>query len=522
VRQTLFTIPHEAYGLPVFGLGWVLIVWALFGLGFMAWLIRKQGWNAETRSFLGFVLAVAAVIAFGLPIIERAQVGPENQGLPIRGYGVMLLLAVGSGVGLAAWRAQRMGVDPEIIYSLAFWMFVFGILGARLFYVIEYRDQFLRSTLQETLVAVLNVTQGGLVVYGSVIGGVAAGMVYLWRRGVPILPTADLIAPSMVLGLAIGRVGCFLNGCCFGGVCDLPWAMQFPEQSPPYFRQHQLGQLHGFRIGQDASGRPQVDFVAADSPAAQAGLRASDRITAIQLSPEDALQAAATVPEFAGQEVTLQLASGEERRITVPAWEGEGSNLPSRRLGLQVMDLPNGPAIVSHLTVDGPAEQAGLTMNDRLVAVRLPPISSADVAQQVMQWAGAQVRVETERGVHSWTQDGLPQRSLPIHPTQLYSTIGAFLIFLFLWAYYPFRTRDGEVFAWMITIYPVVRIFEEIIRIDEPAQFGTGLSISQLISVAILLGAACLWTYIARRPRGSIWPESQRPAERLSRAPAAS
>ncbi len=515
MRQTLFFIPHEVLGIPVFGFGWALMVWAVISLVTIIGLVRRQGWNEETRSFLFFLAAVAAVIAWGLPIVEAAQSGPAEQGLPIRGYGVMLLLAVASGVGLAAWRARRMGVDPEIIYSLAFWMFVFGIAGARLFYIIEYWDSFQRSTLRETLLAMLNVTQGGLVVYGSAIGGVVAGAVFLLRRGIPLLATADLIAPSMVLGLAIGRLGCFLNGCCFGGACDLPWAVQFPPHSPPYFRQHQLGQLHGFRISQDKQGRAVVNYVDPQSSAAQAGLRKGQTIESIQLDPKSALQAAATVPAFAGKTVSVELASGEERRLTIPAWEPALAEGNAQRLGVQVFDVPNGPAVVAQVTVGGPADKAGIRTVDRIAAVRLPPTPTDAIAQDVMQWAGAGVTVETDGGPIAWTQEGLPARTLPIHPTQIYASITAFLIFFFLWVYYPFRTRDGEVFALLMTVYPVTRYLEEVIRVDEPAQFGTGLSISQLISVGILVAVGALWVYLARQRSGSVWP--RRPEDETPR-----
>jgi prolipoprotein diacylglyceryltransferase len=86
---------------------------------------------------------------------------------------------------------------------------------------------------------------------------------------------------------------------------------------------------------------------------------------------------------------------------------------------------------------------------------------------------------------------------------------------LFLWAYYPFRTRDGEVFAWMITVYPVMRILEEFIRTDEPEQWDTGLSISQLLSLGVLALAGFVWVYIHRRAPGSVLPPKT-PAEKDS------
>jgi phosphatidylglycerol:prolipoprotein diacylglycerol transferase len=102
----------------------------------------------------------------------------------------------------------------------------------------------------------------------------------------------------------------------------------------------------------------------------------------------------------------------------------------------------------------------------------------------------------------TWTVERPLGRSLPVHPAQLYSAIDAGLLCLFLLAYYPYRRRDGEVFALLITIHPVSRFLLEVIRTDETAVFGTGLSISQNLSLLMLAAAAGLWVWLLRRPRG--------------------
>jgi phosphatidylglycerol:prolipoprotein diacylglycerol transferase len=104
----------------------------------------------------------------------------------------------------------------------------------------------------------------------------------------------------------------------------------------------------------------------------------------------------------------------------------------------------------------------------------------------------------------------LPSRSLPVHPTQLYSAIHAGLLSWFLWSYYPFRRCAGAVFAILITVYPIARFLLEIIRIDESAVFGTGLSISQNISLFMLAGAAGLWIFLFRKPPGKLVFNSKR------------
>ncbi|HOM18935.1 MAG TPA: prolipoprotein diacylglyceryl transferase, partial [Thermoguttaceae bacterium] len=222
MHQTLFHIPKEIAGIPLFGFGLLLGLWVLGSLIWLGWMVRRQGWNAESRSFIPLVLLVAAIVWFLLPALCDAE------GLPIRSYGTMVLLGVVVGLWLAVRRAKQIGLDPEYIFSLTFWMILPGIVGARFFYVWEYWENFLRPSRESpqfwpTLGAMLNVAGGGLVVYGALLGAMAGLIGFVWKyrpqlqqHGVSFLTLADLAAPSLMFGLALGRVGCFLNGCCYG------------------------------------------------------------------------------------------------------------------------------------------------------------------------------------------------------------------------------------------------------------------------------------------------------------------
>src|SRR5262245_60924356 len=143
MRQALFYIPNEIPGLPlpVFGFGLLLLVWAVASGGMLLWLVRRQGWNADTRAHLPMMALFGAAILFLLP-----RMLDEQGRLPVRGFGVTLLVAVAAATGLAMYRARRMRVDPEIMLSLVIWLFVPGIVGARLFYIIEYWDDFRQLT----------------------------------------------------------------------------------------------------------------------------------------------------------------------------------------------------------------------------------------------------------------------------------------------------------------------------------------------------------------------------------------
>ena len=244
----------------------------------------------------------------------------------------MLFLAFLASMYLAAWRARREKLDPEVVYDLSAWVFIGGLIGARVFFVIQYWGDKIKS-----LADVFTIWEGGIVFYGSIIGGTTAFFLYRLVRPFPLLPMLDVIAPSLALGIAIGRVGCFLNGCCYGDLCtDLPWGVAFPRFSPPW-----LEQVAGGLIPREAP----------------------------------------------------------------------------------------------------------------------------------------------------W--------SLPVHPTQLYSTIDGLVLLVLLSAYYPLRRRDGEVMALLMVTYPVTRFLIEYLRNDEGV-FWFGLTISQNISVFLLVAGVVFWSWIGR------------------------
>src|SRR5687767_8474774 len=138
MRTILFIIPHELAGIPVFGFGWALGVWVALSLVTLAVLIRRQGWNQDTASYLPLQILVALMIAFFLPRLEAMTPEGVPLGLPVRGFGAMMAAAMVAGVGMALYRAQQMGLDPDVIYSLAMWMGIPGLIGARVFHIVQY------------------------------------------------------------------------------------------------------------------------------------------------------------------------------------------------------------------------------------------------------------------------------------------------------------------------------------------------------------------------------------------------
>lgn len=158
-------------------------------------------------------------------------------GVPLYGFGTLLVVAFCAGMLLAARRSRRERLDPEVVLDLAAWVLIGGVVGARLFFVAEYWGEKVTTAAE-----VFHVWDGGIVLYGGLAGGLATLLVGRAFRTFPVLATLDAVAPSVALGVALGRVGCFLNGCCYGHVCDLPWlAVRFPRGSLPWLAERAQG-----------------------------------------------------------------------------------------------------------------------------------------------------------------------------------------------------------------------------------------------------------------------------------------
>ncbi|MBI4579186.1 MAG: prolipoprotein diacylglyceryl transferase [Planctomycetes bacterium] len=161
--------------------------------------------------------------------------------LTVPSYGAMVLIAFLGSTWCATRRARRVKADPDIILNLAFISLVTSTIGARAFYVIHYwKDQFADQPRR-----IFELQAGGFEIYGGVIAAFVCCLLYGLIRRLPCRLYADIIAPSLLLGMGIGRIGCLLFGCCWGGTCSahLPWAVQFPFGSPPFNRQWENRQV---------------------------------------------------------------------------------------------------------------------------------------------------------------------------------------------------------------------------------------------------------------------------------------
>ena len=166
---------------------------------------------------------------FRLPVVN----------VPIYGYGLMMVFAFLGCQWLAARLARARGLDPEVFVNAALLSMVSGVIGSRLSHVLENLHEYTRADrgVLGNVWAMVNIRSGGLTLYGGLL---LAGPIVLWyllRHKIPGRAAADIMAPCIALGIGIGRVGCFLNGCCYGAGTDLPWGVTFPYGSNAYVEQ---------------------------------------------------------------------------------------------------------------------------------------------------------------------------------------------------------------------------------------------------------------------------------------------
>jgi phosphatidylglycerol:prolipoprotein diacylglycerol transferase len=155
----------------------------------------------------------------------------------IPSYGIALTIAFALGIWVARRRAAARGIDEERVLDVCMLILVTSIIGARLLWVATHIEQF--QPPNGSWADVLNPFRGGsyvgfagLSVLGGVVLSTLSAVAFLRWRGLPVLKTADVLAPSVALGEGITRIGCLLNGCCFGLPCTAWYCLRFPEGAP--------------------------------------------------------------------------------------------------------------------------------------------------------------------------------------------------------------------------------------------------------------------------------------------------
>ena len=381
-------------------------------------------------------------------------------GYTIKTYGFCLTIGFLSAVWLSMRRAERVKANPDVILDMSFVALMFGVAGARAFYVIHYWQAEFADKPNKFLAAI-DITAGGMEFLGGFIGAFLAIIAYsLWknRRGgknpVSLRLYLDILAPSCIWGLAFGRLGCFFNGCCFGGLCaitpaapsDIAWGVQFPFSSPAHYRQW------------------------------------------------------------------------ENRELTVPA-----ELILTSRKGVETWLLPGSLLTASVEQRERPIRQHE-SLVSRLEAARASGATAAEVSVMERQVKLAETKRKRHEAkllglyhAQHFPSRKVPSRrtsvselaelarahpSLSIHPAQIYGLINALLLSGVLAYLFHYRKRHGVVLGALLLLYPISRILLEMIRHDNPHDVG-GLTVSQSVSVAMFVcGAAFLavnYFYLPRR-----------------------
>ena len=138
----------------------------------------------------------------------------------VRWYGIMVVLAVVALIAIALREAKRVGLAEEHIYSVGLWGIIGGIIVSRLLHVIDKWGYYMAHPGQI-------IGFEGLTVYGAVLGALLAVLIYCWVKKNSFWLLGDVIAPGAILGQAIGRIGCLMNGCCYGLPTSLPWGVVY-------------------------------------------------------------------------------------------------------------------------------------------------------------------------------------------------------------------------------------------------------------------------------------------------------
>ena len=209
MRPILFTIPQ----LPA---SWLTAAWLLLGVGAAAWIafnVRTARQNGSTPDVVSPL--VAALVGGVLALLW------SRFSVPLHSYGLFLILGFFIGVYLAIKEAQRRGLDPNIILDLSLPLLLVTVLMCRLLYVALNHRQF------NSFADVLRIWSGGLSFHGALVGAILVLAWFAHTRRVSLLKLGDVVAPGVFLGYAVGRLGCFFNGCCYGESCALPWAVKF-------------------------------------------------------------------------------------------------------------------------------------------------------------------------------------------------------------------------------------------------------------------------------------------------------
>jgi phosphatidylglycerol:prolipoprotein diacylglycerol transferase len=160
---------------------------------------------------------------FTLPAFDL--LGREIGPLTLHTYGVLLALAFLAGLWAAGWQARKAGMNASAIADMAVYVLIAGLVGAKLLLLVVEWSHYSRNPKE-----LFSLVQSGGVFYGGLIGALPVAWWYARRHSLSGWQTADVLAPAVVIGQAVGRIGCLAAGCCHGRAAEVPWAISFSDE----------------------------------------------------------------------------------------------------------------------------------------------------------------------------------------------------------------------------------------------------------------------------------------------------
>jgi phosphatidylglycerol:prolipoprotein diacylglycerol transferase len=337
--------------------------------------------------------------------------------------------------------------------------------------------------------------EGGLVVYGGIIGGMIATAIFFWRHRLSVLAMYDIMAPALLLGIAFGRLGCLMNGCCFGSVCEPAYGIVFPVGSPAHYSQVEHNDV--FLGG--------LKFAPSETP----NLSKDNNISAdnkIFSTPNVSNRTAENVDFYSGGCSCYRIhkrnisKEEQERRDSLPAMISEVEpNSDAEKAGLK----PN--MIVRRLLIAQDNGQSyEVTGSHLFLNVSDLHRGLFELAINKMNKTKAEltfVVTTPENDVSQTIRYSMPPAEvLPVYPTQLISSIGAICLCFLILFLERIDNRDGFTSILFLFFYSIGRFHIELFRDDEASFLRTGLSVAQNVSIGIFLLGVIITIYIYTRP----------------------
>ena len=373
----------------------------------------------------------------------------------IKSYGVMMMIAFLSGIWLACRRAYRSQANPDIVLNMGFISLICGVAGARAMFVIHYWSERFANQ-PHPIFAVFDIRAGGLEFWGGPLLVIPALAVYLhFFAKASVRWYLDITLPSLAWGLAITRIGCFLNGCCWGSMCvnehdparekaSVPWAVRFPYGSPAMVQQYKFGELT----------LPKELIIVQD------GVQNYPM-------PRECLDAAIKDAGKTRQKLDERYAAAFKAYNDAVAANADADAQKRAKAGLEA------------------AQRSLLEYGHSLIGV-------AD--EQCRKYGMTLAQMDQLASYYC---------SKPVHPAQLYDTANGLLLSWLLSVIFYYRKRHGVILGWFLILYSISRLFTELIRSDNPLDVF-GITISQAISTCTLLfGLFWMWLVYTRLPMTS-------------------